>query len=109
GFASAALAGEDVAVRDPVLRDRILERGLYVLLVDHVVKRLGPVFTGDDLTHGGINARPRVIRGTRTAPLPLLPAGPGGVCSRPLHGVRDLTSIHRSMGGFCDTVRAWRT
>src|SRR5262245_23366961 len=45
-----------------------------------------------------IYARPRVIRGTRTAPLPLLPSGPGGVCSRPLHGARDLTSIHRSMG-----------
>src|SRR5438876_8013383 len=43
------------------------------------------------------NARPRVIRGTRTAPLPLLPSGPGGVCSRPLHGARDLTSIHPSM------------
>src|SRR5580692_4678380 len=43
-----------------------------------------------------VNARPRVIRGTRTAPLPLLPSGPGGVCSRPLHGARDLTSIYRS-------------
>src|ERR1019366_10604392 len=43
-------------------------------------------------------ARPRVIRGTRTALLPLLPSGPGGVCSRPLHGARDLTSIHRNMG-----------
>src|SRR5579859_1952154 len=37
-------------------------------------------------------ARPRVIRGTRTAPLPLLPSGPGGVCGRPLHGARDLTN-----------------
>src|ERR1700744_5612700 len=46
---------------------------------------------------GRANARPRVIRGTRTAPLPLLPSGPGGVCSRPLHGARDLTSIHRIM------------
>src|SRR5664279_2463178 len=42
-------------------------------------------------------ARPRVIRGTRTAPLPLLPSGPGGVCSRPLHEARDLTSIYRNM------------
>src|ERR1039458_3387789 len=42
-------------------------------------------------------ARPRVIRGTRTAPLPLLPSGPGGVCSRPLHEARDLTSIYRSL------------
>src|SRR3954470_16154234 len=46
---------------------------------------------------GRVYARPRVIRGTRTAPLPLLPSGPGGVCSRPLHGARDLTSIYRSM------------
>src|SRR6185312_12986279 len=46
---------------------------------------------------GWANARPRVIRGTRTAPLPLLPSGPGGVCSRPLHGARDLTSIYPSM------------
>src|SRR3954464_10281018 len=43
------------------------------------------------------NARPRVIRGTRTAPLPLLPSGPGGVCSRPLHEARDLTSFYRNM------------
>src|ERR1017187_1511975 len=42
-------------------------------------------------------ARPRVIRGTRTAPLPLLPSGPGGVCGRPLHEARDLTSLHRNM------------
>src|SRR5438128_1870186 len=46
------------------------------------------------------HARPRVIRGTRTAPLPLLPSGPGGVCSRPLHEARDLTSLYRSMAGF---------
>src|SRR5689334_13024128 len=45
----------------------------------------------------GLTARPRVIRGTRTALLPLLPSGPGGVRSRPLHGARDLTSIYRSM------------
>src|SRR6476469_8447333 len=45
----------------------------------------------------GITARPRVIRGTRTAPLPLLPSGSGGVCSRPLHGARDLTRIYRIM------------
>src|ERR1051326_3201418 len=49
---------------------------------------------------GGQTARPRVIRGTRTAPLPLLPSGPGGVCGRPLHGARDLTRNHRSMAGF---------
>src|ERR1017187_2309979 len=39
------------------------------------------------------HARPRVIRGTQAKPLPLLPSGPGGVCSRPLHGARSLT-IH---------------
>src|SRR5262245_65645661 len=44
---------------------------------------------------GRATARPRVIRGTRTAPLPLLPSGPGGVCGRPLHGARDLTRNHR--------------
>jgi hypothetical protein len=37
-------------------------------------------------------ARPRVIRGTRVKPLPLLPSGPGGVCSRPLHEARSLTT-----------------
>src|SRR5689334_2145082 len=47
---------------------------------------------------GGRNARPRVIRGTRTAPLPLLPSGPGGVCGRPLHGARDLTRTHANTG-----------
>src|ERR1017187_8858342 len=44
-------------------------------------------------------ARPRLIRGTRTTPLPLLPSGPGGVCSRPLHAARDLTSNYRSKVG----------
>src|SRR3954447_12731172 len=36
-------------------------------------------------------ARPRVIRGTQVKPLPLLPSGPGGVCSRPLHEARGLS------------------
>src|SRR5579872_4569942 len=49
---------------------------------------------------GRAAARPRVIRGTRAAPLPLLPSGPGGVCGRPLHGARDLTSIYRNMRRF---------
>ena len=53
GLARAALAGKDVAVRDPVLRDGVLDRGLDVLLIDYVGKRLGPVFPGDDLVHGG--------------------------------------------------------
>ena len=52
GFAGAALAGEDVAVGDPVLRDGVFQRGLDVFLVDHVGKRLRPVFSGDDLVHG---------------------------------------------------------
>src|SRR5438105_4052042 len=39
-------------------------------------------------------ARPRVIRGTRVKPLPLLPSGPGGVCSRPLHEARSLTTSY---------------
>jgi hypothetical protein len=41
-----------------------------------------------------IIARPRVIRGTQTKPLPLLPSGPGGVRSRPLHEARSLTNHH---------------
>src|ERR1019366_8852873 len=45
-------------------------------------------------------ARPRVIRGTRTAPLPLLPSGPGGVCARPLPEPGDLTSLYRNMAPF---------
>ena len=94
----AALAGKNVAVRDAVLRDGVFERGLDVLLVDHIVERLRPVFAGDDLIHGDgrMYARPRVIRGTRVKPLPLLPSGPGGVCSRPLHGARNLTITYAS-------------
>ena len=52
GFAGAALAGEDVAVGDAILRDGVFERGLDVLLVDHVGKGLRPVFPRDDLIHG---------------------------------------------------------
>src|ERR1035437_5758172 len=52
------------------------------------------------------SARPRVIRGTRTAPLPLLPSGPGGVCSRPLHEARDLTSTYRNMAPRRDSRSA---
>src|SRR5258708_3643617 len=40
----AALARQDIAVRDAVLGDGIFQRGLDMLLVDHVGKRLGPVF-----------------------------------------------------------------
>src|ERR1700722_15388059 len=42
-------------------------------------------------------ARPRVIRGTRIKPLPLLPSGPGGVHSHPLHEARSLTTTHANM------------
>jgi hypothetical protein len=95
GLAGSALPREDVAVRDAILRDGVLERGLDVLLIHHVGERLGPVFPGDDLVHGWANARPRVIRGTQVKPLPLLPSGPGGVCSRLSHGARDLTIDYR--------------
>src|SRR5881392_3531690 len=44
----------------------------------------------------GFHARPRVIRGTRVKPLPLLPSGPGGVRSRPLHEARSLTISYAS-------------
>jgi len=44
-------------------------------------------------------ARPRVIRGTQVKPLPLLPSGPGGVCSRPLHEARSLTNTYASNFG----------
>ena len=43
------------------------------------------------------NARPRVIRGTRAKPLPLLPSGPGGVYGRPLHEARSLTTSNANM------------
>src|ERR1035441_4122001 len=42
-------------------------------------------------------ARPRVIRGTQAKPLPLLPSGPGGVYSRPLHEARSLTNHNLSI------------
>lgn len=38
-----------------------------------------------------------MIRGTRAKPLPLLPSGPGGVCDRPLHEARSLTTHHGSI------------
>ena len=104
GFAGAALARKDVAVRDAAAANGVLERGPDVLLADQLGKRLRPVFPGDDLVHGNAckacYARPRVIRGTRAKPLPLLPSGPGGVCSRPLHGARSLTSTHPNTGCF---------
>src|SRR5258708_39673533 len=70
-----------------------------MLLANELRKYLRPVLAGDDLIHAGERsdeyyARPRVIRGTRVKPLPLLPSGPGGVCSRPLHEARSLTTTH---------------
>jgi len=50
-------------------------------------------------------ARPRVIRGTRVKPLPLLPSRPGGVCSRPLHGARDLTNLRLARDGKPTSLR----
>jgi hypothetical protein len=52
GLAGAALAGKNVAVGDAVLRDGIAQRGLDVLLVQHIVERLRTVFSRDDLIHG---------------------------------------------------------
>ncbi len=52
GLAGAALAGKDVAVRDAVLRDRVAQSGVDVLLVQHIVERLGTIFARDDLVHG---------------------------------------------------------
>ena len=48
-----------------------------------------------------LNVKHRVIRGTQGKPLPLLPSGPGGVCSRLLHGARHLTTFQfsRCWGG----------
>src|SRR5580693_1809913 len=62
--------------------------GLYFLAMTWYMKELG-----------GSYARPRVIRGTRIKPLPLLPSGPGGVHSHPLHEARSLTTSHASMRG----------
>jgi hypothetical protein len=49
-------------------------------------------------------ARPRVIRGTRAKPLPLLPSGSGGVHSRPLHEARSLTTTHANTGHSLDVI-----
>ena len=54
-------------------------------------------------------AKPRVIRGTRVKPLPLLPSGPGGVRSRPLHEARSLTIHYRiSFAVLGLAGQAWR-
>src|SRR5579872_5800225 len=97
-------------MRDTPLRDGIFESGLDVFLADQLVKCLRPVLASDDLIHVGRcgaslralsgYARPRVIRGTRAKPLPLLPSGPGGVCSRPLHEARSLTTSYATSFAF---------
>ena len=48
-----ALPGKNIAVRNTVLRNRIPQRGLDVVLIQDIVKRLRPVFSCDDLIHGG--------------------------------------------------------
>ena len=56
---------------------------------------------------GAYHARPRVIRGTRAKPLPLLPSGPGGVYDRPLHEARSLTTSNGNIQRyFCDSSTA---
>ena len=96
-----------------LLRDRVFQGGPDVLLADQLGKRLRPVFSRDDLVHEcdaeleDEYARPRVIRGTRTAPLPLLPSGPGGVCSRPLHGARGLTSHYLAWPRYLTGSPRW--
>ena len=59
-----SLARKDIAMSDALLRNGIFQRGLNVLLVDHVGKSLGPVLPRYDLIHSEGNAEPRVIRGT---------------------------------------------
>ena len=49
GFADAAMSAEDVAVRDALLRDGILQGAGDVFLADDVGKFLRPVFAGQDL------------------------------------------------------------
>ncbi len=103
-----ALPREDIAVGDPPLGDGVFEGGFNVFLADQLAKYLGAILAGDDLVHcgafvrwrtmqaRGAYARPRVIRGTRVKPLPLLPSGPGGVCSHTLHEARSLTTPYAS-------------
>src|ERR1019366_5414925 len=52
GLPGAALTRKNVAVRDPVLCDGILQRVLDVFLIDHVGKGLWAVLSGDYLVHG---------------------------------------------------------
>ena len=52
GLPCPALPRKNIAVSDAVLRNGVFERGLDVLLVDHLPERLRPVFSSDDLVHG---------------------------------------------------------
>ncbi len=52
GFAGAALARENVAVRDAVARNGVGESLLDVFLADQFIKTLRTVLPGDDLVHG---------------------------------------------------------
>ena len=47
----ASLPGEDIPVRDPVLRDGVFKRGADVLLADEFAKLGRPVFPRNDLIH----------------------------------------------------------
>ena len=49
GFADAAVAGEDVAVRDAVLGERVEQRAGDVVLADDVGEERGAVFAGENL------------------------------------------------------------
>ena len=68
---------------DAPLRDGVLYGGANVLLADQWLgKTTGACISWRLLRYMKAwmesYARPRVIRGTRTKPLPLLPSGPGG-------------------------------
>jgi hypothetical protein len=48
------MTAEDVAVRDALLRDCVLQSARYVLLPDHVGKALRTIFSSENLiAHGG--------------------------------------------------------
>src|SRR5580658_4068246 len=53
GFTCAALARENISVRDAALRDCVFQGGLDVLLPDQLRKIPRPVFASDDLIHEG--------------------------------------------------------
>src|SRR6185437_2702879 len=105
-LAGAALAGEDVAMRQAASLNGVRQGFLNVLLPDEFAEILRTILSRDYLIHAvgkrnwKVNARPRVIRGTRAKSLPLLSSEPGGVCNRPLHEARSLTIHNRSITYF---------